>query len=133
MREIKFRIRNRRTKKLVAEEWLKDGFWYHCILSDFSADGSPWVHNGIYKGSILEDYSREQYTGLHDRTGKEIYEGDIVDREDKGIFEVKWNDNCAGFIMGDEPNWHWLKKDYSHLYSIIGNRFENPELMEEMK
>lgn len=68
-----------------------------------------------------------EYTGLHDKNGKEIYEGDIVKRTK--AWEVLW--------MG--YGW-WLRniKDGAsfplgryEVYEVIGNIYENPELLEE--
>ena len=67
-----------------------------------------------------------QFTGLKDKNGKEIYEGDIVEYEtfDTIIGVVEW---CAGsyLLNGEEM---YLDKD---IYKIIGNIYENPELLEK--
>jgi len=65
-----------------------------------------------------------QYTGLKDKNGKEIYEGDIIIGSDGQKGEVKYNQPFAGF----GTNGGFGRNDWT-LCEIIGNIYENPELL----
>jgi uncharacterized phage protein (TIGR01671 family) len=68
-----------------------------------------------------------QYTGLKDSNEKEIYEGDIIERDIGGdhCFVVEFGE---GMFYADGAV-SFPEKPYN--YEIIGNKFENPELIEE--
>ena len=79
-----------------------------------------------------EKYVLMQFTGLLDRNGKEIYEGDILrgKRYDKdGVGVVRWED--SGFWMdGDENFYAYDEEGFPNEGSeVIGNIYENPELV----
>ena len=122
-REIKFRAWHNNAKKYMSEL---------CLYLDTGelGDVSECFHNLENK----EDYVLEQFTGLTDKNGKEIYEGDIIKaiypnaqfaNEAEQITVVKWaydrwafNNKTAGFYFS------------SLLYpEVIGNIHENPELL----
>ena len=116
MREIKFKLWNVKKKKFY---------------------GPYSIYKINYGDSDPDEWIPIQFTGLHDRTGKEIYEGDLIRTYINLIFVVK-------FTMG--AFWiEWINKSESEdtalqLLSakntssvVIGNRFENPELLEEVK
>lgn len=112
--------------------------WYYSTDSDFTF--SP-LGNAVTHGSgrllKLTDGNTSVCTGLSDTDGVEIYEGDIL----QGSFEyaghlnrckrhdtvrvVRWNENSASFdaspIYFNNPE---------HPYRVIGNIYENPELLE---
>lgn len=76
-----------------------------------------------------------QSTGLKDKNGKEIFEKDIVDYKGRKAI-VKWHGSYASFIYEfvDElqnrtKEWQPLFLSYYH-FEIIGNVYENPELLE---
>lgn len=76
-----------------------------------------------------------QSTGLKDKNGKEIFEKDILDYNGRKVI-VKWHGSYASFIYEfvDElenrvTEWQPLYLSYYH-FEIIGNIYENPELLE---
>lgn len=79
-----------------------------------------------------------QSTGLKDKNGKEIFEGDIVDYKGRKAV-IKWHGSYASFIYRfvDELNkrsaeWYQLYLAYLKC-EVIGNIYENPELLEDCK
>jgi uncharacterized phage protein (TIGR01671 family) len=81
----------------------------------------------------------QQYIGLLDKNGREIYSGDIIQYNqnssyDKMNFEVKWSELSLGWIFqsktGEVLVNEWTPKGARFNYiEIVGNVFENPELV----
>lgn len=75
-----------------------------------------------------------QFTGLHDKDGVEVYEGDVV-RTIHGTYVVKWITeecwvNLCGFHLCDSHGGHMsLCKTFIYTMKVIGNICENPELL----
>lgn len=121
MRTIRFRVWSKREKRMLhnveqCEEYCKGCF-------------------GHYLSDCGDCYEIMQFTGLKDKSGKEIYEGDIFKVEG---FErpriIKWNEKLARFdlynVWGDRLI--DLSAEIEH-YEIIGNIYQNPELLETEK
>ena len=135
----KFRAWDEKTKEYfhISELW-NSGTNPEC----FNFDG--WTDNFGNKGR-LKDIVIEQYTGMKDSNGKEIYEGDIL------LYQEDYGDGFfAPVIYGSENlyypafdlDWHYIPKSYffeSNAVSegvandrliVAGNVHTNPELLE---
>ena len=93
------------------------------------------IGDGITYMVLAEDLVLMQSTGLKDKNGKEIFEGDIVDYKGRKAL-VSWHGSYASFIYRfvDElqkrnAEWNPLCLAYMRC-EVIGNIYENPELWE---
>lgn len=75
-----------------------------------------------------------QYTGLTDKNGKKIFEGDIVkfshpafNKRRIGVISYEMNE--AGFVLRYKGNYCWIAY-IDEFYEVIGNVYNNPELLE---
>ena len=112
MRELKFRMWNEDTKKM-------------------SLDVHKWSTFNIL---IMARKILIQYTGLKDKNGVEIYEGDIYSDGFKLRHEyIVWNNRFASFTGRSKAydNCVNLSEDFAARIEVIGNIYENPELMEK--
>lgn len=149
MKEIKFRAWDKKLESMC--EPLNISWRRNDIECVHHAKG----HNGgfyLFNGEDGADYELMQYTGLKDKNGKEIYEGDIlviVIKENIGTFNVPddvianggvigedvfeskiiFKNGCFG-IEDEEHGFLFLTDPRDCKYEIIGNIYENPELKE---
>lgn len=74
----------------------------------------------------------EQCTGLKDKNGKLIYEGDIVKTEwfdEKTIYQVVWDEKMACFCFDSKDMFYLFDDLPAEVTEIIGNIDENPDLL----
>ena len=126
MREIKFRAWDNILKKMLYTEeyWIKKTDWYAINRVRGCAITETDTNNGVLM----------QYTGLKDKNGKEIYEGDIVTSERfihtgdsyYNVGVIKYREDIASFVF-DEEEGGWDSIEV--VYQVIGNIYENPELL----
>ena len=148
MREIKFRAWDKELRTMQTgtnqyrSEELDSGF------RKSSAGAFTRLWNALARFKESDDFVLMQYTSLKDKNGKEIYEGDIVTSEfypyqDEGKY------NYHGIIEWEEGSFCITKKlvnkgragisdgicmtfEGSEYFEVIGNIYENPELLEEV-
>jgi uncharacterized phage protein (TIGR01671 family) len=87
-----------------------------------------------YKGAGGQEVIPEtvgQYTGLTDKNGKKIFEGDIVTNHKGDIGRVTWYEEYCAFMIYSitENKVYWLFDNDFSLIEIIGNIHNNPELL----
>ena len=140
MREIKFR-----GKRFYSNKWVygslfidKDGERYILENNYLGQDGHHLVCNSDIPVFMMEE-TIGQYTGLRDKNGKEIFEGDIVcvddGYNDKDFYTVKYfdYDDYPAFDLenyGSECN--GLSECMAlKTLEVIGNIYDNPELLQK--
>lgn len=125
MREIKFRAWDAH-KRMWTEYRIHDGVVYFL-------DKSTGVWVGKYDKRYKE-FDLMQYTGLKDMKGKEIYEGDIVIHHSK-MCKIIFNVEEARFVLRDDE--FELEIPFTNnnnkRMEIVGNIYENPELLGEQE
>ena len=136
MREIKFRAWEQDFKKM---------YWFDLRWGNTWQEGAgyigmvPWGEKLEHRGFCRDNKSLVspnfceimQYTGLKDKNGKEIYEGDIVINLElpcSESFICEWCSESIAFIFWNEETATGLGEAAYNGLEIIGNIYENPEL-----
>lgn len=134
-REILFR--GKHIHAMDSNEHL-NGTWVHGYLSD-----KDYIYDKSLEGEFLVDEDTIcQYTGLTDKNGKKIFEGDVV-KDSAGVCgEVKFGLYAAGFSIPDTNQGFYIEFPEESLYRkelgywenkvvVIGNIYDSPKLLDD--
>lgn len=113
-REIKFRAWDKKRKEMIYGGYPKPDGYYYAPLTPTAE--TMWIRVELM-----------QYTGLKDKNGKEIYEGDILrynnsyETTPQYLKAVEWRT-----VKGAVPGWNFT---IGSNFAVTGNIYENPELL----
>ena len=133
MREILFRGKDEGTKEWVYGYYYENPAQFHMGKEYYIFDDKT-----ISRYSVIPE-TIGQYTGLTDKNGTKIFEGDIIKAQDdifgspfcNGITGKVVYEETAFFIEPKDPmETQWLFNECA-VYEVIGNIYDNPELLKE--
>ena len=101
-REIKFRVWDN-------VDYMSKPFTLHSLM-------------GANRTEFTSECVVMQYTGLKDKSGNEIYEGDVLELKNQ-------RGSLTGAMKWDETRNGWLQFEPLDRFEVIGNIYENPELI----
>lgn len=154
-REIKFRVWDRALNKMITKENVKgllDTVNTGDCDTDYTYSRDEWYP--AYDILIIFDYFEEiqyryiedtstkrfelmQYTGLHDKNGKEIYEGDIVriivNNNIEKICKVEFKNGIFGVMFSKNKKLTAFPHFCNTTFEVIGNVFENGDILNDSK
>ncbi len=137
-RQIKFRVWDKKRKQTY--------YKIHSVHFQCYNDGSSViksVHCNNDAGELINlkglnggnDFYLMQFTGLHDKNGKEIWDGDFIHHDNvKEPLQVYWCDATGQWKLGHEEPMRYYGPLYQYpnnLLEVIGSIYENPELLGE--
>ena len=132
MRKLAFRAWDKKNKGFIA------GF----NMVNFHSYYNKGLEPHVYRYDVewkLSDIELMQFTGLKDKNGKEIYESDLLMCEEGIRYKLEWEEQYGGYrvYFWEGKDWDWDEQiddmyDYQTKrisLEIIGNLYENPELL----
>lgn len=132
MNNLKFRAYIKSINKVV--DVLKIDFKSNTLVLDIDSDeiiSKPfwWYETGVTRLNF-EEVEIMQSTGLFDKNGKEIFEGDIVSRFKNTVEEVVWNSRKGWWAIQTRGEIGLtVLAQFIEVVEIIGNIYENKELL----
>lgn len=127
MREIKFRGKN------------KDGWYYGLLTYMFSSYAISHVEDENIV-DLIDQETVGQYTGLKDKKGVEIYEGDVLEivcnfpfRKETILDVVEFDESLFMYSCSDWALYELNNNEGKQYFKIVGNIYDNPELLEVAK
>lgn len=115
MREILFRGKRK-----------DNGMWIHGDYQHFHIENDIYVYIGRW-GKEMRSVKPEtvgQFTGLFDKNGKEIFEGDILKWDD-----IEWGSEHLELVEWNYSLFSIRKDDWNEWCEVVGNIHDNPELL----
>lgn len=127
MRTLKFRAWDKHLKKFHKLK-LGEGYWSCDGRAVFSVECKPGDY-ATCETAFEKNFVFQQCTGLKDSDKKEIYEGDIVKRlNTEYIYKIRYDEENAVYLVENKDGEYPLSY-YRKVVQVIGNIFENPELL----
>lgn len=118
MRDIIFR-----GKTVCDGDWVYGGITWNPSRKNF------FIHTDWEEAKVIPE-TVGQYTGLTDKNGTKIFEGDILHAA-QGNFVVRWSESICSFVAGEKERMRpCMNSGTMNCCEVIGNIFDNPELIE---
>ena len=125
-REILFR-----GKRLDNGEWVEGLLFKYCgefCIALYSLEGDDY---GLYPTCYakVDPSTVGQFTGLYDKNGVRIFEGDVLCVIGQGIFKCRWDDGNFEFCLSGKESFGLAYVSPNDIF-VTGNIHDNPELLE---
>lgn len=140
MKTIKFRAWDTEEKKMIYQIYQVDNKSkkddkFEVMVIDFEGNPLLLIENRVEDTAKVRTFYNGQlkimqFTGLRDKNGYEIYEGDIVKNSWGEIGVIKFEDACFEVDWGKNSDCDDLAElSYKEKIEVIGNIYENPEFL----
>ena len=101
----------------------------------YPKEGTLYTYLEVFESGGFKDAVFQQFTGLLDKNGKEVYEGDLLEfaytDNKKFVGKVEYEEKFACFVAATGNAFETFSDlaDYTSSFKVVGNIFENPELI----